>query len=132
MKTPEEGEREKKFQDLARSAHAYIFEKGGDTAADKILDHVIDADGKLWKALQSQLARHGALVLIKALMKRSPYVKATNSWTCSQTCRALLRSKRGRSISSRPGHLNCNGTRMVEPSARGPRQAYSRGFGNFR
>ena len=74
MKTPEEGEREKRFQDLARSAHTYIFEKGGDTAAEKILDHVIDADGKLWKAMQSQLARHGALVLIKALMKRSPYV----------------------------------------------------------
>ena len=73
MKTPQEGEREKRFLDLARSAHTHLFENDGDTTVEKILDHVIDADGKLWKAMQPQLAVHGALVLIKALVKASPH-----------------------------------------------------------
>ena len=74
MKTPEDGAREKKFLELVRTAQTQLFEKNGDGPPDKILDLVIDADEKLWKAMQPQLAQYGAIVLIKALVKRTPHI----------------------------------------------------------
>lgn len=74
MKTPEDGAREKRFLDLARSAHTQLFEEHGDSPAETILARIIDADEKLWKAMQPQLAEHGALVLIKALVEKTAHM----------------------------------------------------------
>jgi hypothetical protein len=74
LKTPEDGAREKKFLALAKVAQTQIFEKVGDSPAEEILAHIVKADKELWEAMQSQLAEHGALVVIKALIKKTPHV----------------------------------------------------------
>lgn len=74
MKTPEDAIREKKFLSLARYAHTQVFEKCGDSPVDQILSSVIEADRALWETMQPQLAEHGALVLLKALVKKSTIV----------------------------------------------------------
>ena len=73
MKTPEDGAREKRFLDLAKAAHTQMFERVGDSPAEEILTCGCHnkADEKLWEAMQSQLAEHGALVLIKSLIKKT-------------------------------------------------------------
>ena len=74
MKTPEDGAREKRFLDLAKAAHTQMFERVGDSPAEEILTCIIKADEKLWEAMQSQLAEHGALVLIRVLIKKILHV----------------------------------------------------------
>lgn len=74
MKTPEDGTREKRFLNLAKAAQTQIFERDGDSPAEEILAYIINADEKLWEAMQPQLAEHGALVLIKALIKKTPHI----------------------------------------------------------
>jgi hypothetical protein len=74
LKTPEDGAREKTFLDLAKIAQTHLFERVGDSSAEAILTHTIKADEKLWDAMQSQLAEYGALVLIKALIKKTPHI----------------------------------------------------------
>lgn len=74
MKTPEDGAREKRFLDLARTVQTQTFETVGDSPAEEILAYIIKADEKLWEAMQSQLAEHGALAMIKTLIKKTPHV----------------------------------------------------------
>lgn len=74
MKTPEDGVREKRFLDLAKAAQTQLFERVGDSPPEEILSHTIAADETLWKGMQAQLAEYGALVLIKALIKRTPHL----------------------------------------------------------
>jgi hypothetical protein len=75
VKTPEQGLNEKRFLDLARKASTTLFEKNGEAApAEAVFATVIDEDGKLWKAMQPQLAEYGAIALIKAaVLKKAVY-----------------------------------------------------------
>ena len=75
MKTPEQGLNEKRFLELARNASMTHFEKYGESApAETVFASVIEEDGKLWKAMQPQLAEYGAIALIKtAVLKKVVY-----------------------------------------------------------
>jgi hypothetical protein len=74
LRTPEDGAREKRFFHLVKLAQTQTFERVGDSSAQEILAEVIKADEKLWEAMQPQLAEHGALVLIRALIKKTLHV----------------------------------------------------------
>lgn len=74
MKTPEQGLNEKRFLELARNASTAHFEKHAEGAtAEAIFSVVVDEDGKLWKAMQLQLAEYGGIALIKTVLKKAVY-----------------------------------------------------------
>jgi hypothetical protein len=74
LKTPEDGVRGKRFLDLVKAAQTQIFERVGDSPPEEILAHTIKADEALWKGMQAQLAEYGALVLIKALIRKRQHI----------------------------------------------------------